>query len=75
MKPILGRLGLVAAIIVSLAACSGDSGSGSSPTGPSSPLTAVITVGFAGDVPSAVETQRRLGDDYATISDESPSPS
>ena len=26
-----------------------------------------------GDVPSAVETQRRLGDDYATISDESPS--
>ena len=28
-----------------------------------------------GDVPSAVETQRRLGDDYATISDESPSPS
>ena len=28
-----------------------------------------------GDVPCAVETQRRLGDDYATISDESPSPS
>ena len=67
MKPILGRLGLVAAIIVSLAACSGDSGSGSSPTGPSSPLTAVITVGFAGCSGCGIHEASVLLDDVEVI--------